>query len=79
MSMVVRLERLGFGVSVTGACSWPLLMSPIGLAVYSSITNSKGVFILGLAGSMGSISLLMTLTLPNNISSLELSPAQMGL
>ena len=54
-------------------------MSPIGLAVYSSITSSKGVFILGLAGSMGSISLFMTLTLPNNISSLELSPAQMCL
>ena len=49
------------------------------LAVYFSICSSKGVTNIGLAESVDFISLLMTLTLPNNISSLELSPAQLGL
>ena len=49
------------------------------LAVYFSICSSKGVTNIGLAESVDFISLLMMLTLPNNISSLELSPAQMDL
>ena len=49
------------------------------LAVYFSICSSKGVTNIGLAESVDFFSLLMMLPLPNNISSLELSPAQLGL